>query len=83
MRFKVGDLVRVIYAADQSLWERMHVGQIGLIVETITYDQAYSRVRETITYDQAYSRVRYRVFIEEHFAVFHPLDLELLKNEDR
>ena len=70
MRFKVGDLVRVIQAGDQSLWERMHVGQIGLIVETITYDQAYSRVR-------------YKIFIEEHFAVFHPLDLEPLKNEDR
>jgi paraquat-inducible protein B len=70
MRFKVGDLVRVIQAADQSLWERMHVGQIGLIVETITYDKDYSRVR-------------YKVLIEEHFAVFHPLDLEPLKNEDR
>ena len=45
MRFKVGDLVRVIQAADQSLWERSHVGQIGLIVETITYDQDYFRVR--------------------------------------
>lgn len=70
MRFKVGDLVRVIHAPNQSLWERSHVGQIGLIVETITYDQAYSRVR-------------YKIFIEEHFAVFHPLDLEPLKNEDR
>ena len=70
MRFKVGDLVRVIHAPDQSLWERSHVGQIGLVVETITYDQAYSRVR-------------YKIFIEEHFAVFHPLDLEPLKNEDR
>ena len=63
-------MVRVIQAADQSLWERMHVGQIGLIVETITYDQDYSRVR-------------YKVLIEEHFVVFHPLDLEPLKNEDR
>ena len=70
MRFKVGDLVRVIHAPNQSLWERSHVGQIGLVVETITYDQAYSRVR-------------YKIFIEEHFAVFHPLDLEPLKNEDR
>ena len=70
MRFKVGDLVRVIHAPNQSLWERSHVGQIGLVVETITYDQAYSRVR-------------YTIFIEEHFAVFHPLDLEPLKNEDR
>lgn len=67
MRFKVGDLVRVIQAADQSLWERMHVGQIGLIVE-ITY----------LT-----PRPRYKVLIEEHFAMFHPLDLEPLKNEDR
>ena len=63
-------MVRVIHAPDQSLWERSHVGQIGLVVETITYDQAYSRVR-------------YKIFIEEHFAVFHPLDLEPLKNEDR
>ena len=71
MRFKVGDLVRVIDAADQSLWERSHVGQIGIIVETETYDQDYFRVR-------------YKVFIEEHFAVFHPLDLEpLVNNEDR
>lgn len=70
MRFKVGDLVRVIQAGDQSLWERMHVGQIGLIVETITYDRSYSRVR-------------YKVLIEEHFVVFHPLDLVPLKNEDR
>jgi len=67
MKFKVGDLVRVIQAADQSLWERSHVGQIGIIVE-ITY----------LTH-----RPRYKVFIEEHFAVFHSLDLEPLKNEDR
>ena len=67
MRFKVGDLVRVIQAADQSLWERSHVGQIGLIVETTTYDQDYSRVR-------------YKVLIEEHFVVFHPLDLERLND---
>jgi hypothetical protein len=67
MRFKVGDLVRVIQAGDQSLWERMHVGQIGLIVE-ITH----------LTH-----RPRYKVLIEEHFVVFHPLDLEPLKNEDR
>lgn len=68
MRFKVGDLVRVIHAPNQSLWERSHVGQIGLIVETITYDRSYSRV------------LRYKVLIEEHFVVFHPLDLERLND---
>lgn len=67
MSFKVGDLVRVIQAGDQSLWERAHVGKIGLIVE-ITH----------LTH-----RPRYKVLIEDHFVVFHPLDLERLKNEDR
>jgi hypothetical protein len=69
MSFKVGDLVRVIDAADQSLWIRNHVGMIGIIVETIS--------------NQDYFHVRYKVLVEEHFAVFHPLDLERLKNEDR
>ena len=71
MRFKVGDLVRVIQAGDQSLWERMHVGQIGLIVERLYLDNVN------------FAHMRYKVLIEEHFVVFHPLDLEPLKNEDR
>ncbi len=71
MRIKVGDLVRVIAARDQSLWERSHVGQIGIVVERLYLDKAN------------FAYMRYKVLIEDHFVVLHPLDLEPLKNEDR
>lgn len=68
MSFKVGDLVRVVDAADQSLWERSHVGQIGLIVESFLDKDNFAHT------------LRYKVLIEEHFVVFHPLDLERLND---
>jgi len=65
MRIKVGDLVRVIAARDQSLWELSHIGKTGLLVE-ITY----------LT-----SRPRYKVLIEDHFVFFHGVDLVPLTDE--
>jgi hypothetical protein len=61
---KPGDLVEIISAPDQSLYERSFCGKLGIVIENI-----YAKSSPNI----------WRVFVEDRFVHLHMLDLKVVQ----
>jgi hypothetical protein len=61
---KPGDLVEIIPAMDQSLYERSFCGKLGVVIENV-YGNSSPNV--------------WRIFVEDRFVHLHKLDLKVVQ----